>query len=363
MRMTSSSAGMVAPPGSVADQVLQQPVGKILEVVHPLAQVGVGHLAHPRVDVVVDLLHRRLGGQAGVDRLADPPQPTHVLRDHPVGLEHVAVLAVAADRGRAQHVVQRPVHVGDRLAQALVLDAGILGDDLADGEARLVQDGDAEGEAAVQAGAFEPRRRRRHRLGGEEVRAVDGDAARHHLGEDHRHRLQRLDFLVRILALSGVLHRQHADDAAAAQDRHAHQRVIGLLSGFRAEGEVGMDLAIRQGERTLLGRDLADEALAHPEPGAPHGGGAQALGREQLQHVAGAADVDGADLRRHVLGDDRDDPRQPGIAIAVAGHDVADARQQAPQNQDGLAVVHHLIQPPAGRAQRAPRRPDRPARR
>ena len=48
---------------------------------------------------------------------------------------------------------------------------------------------------------------------------------------------------------------------------------------------------------------VADQALADPQPGLVHRLRPQALGREQLEHLAGAHDVDRADLGHDVGGD------------------------------------------------------------
>lgn len=49
------------------------------------------------------------------------------------------------------------------------------------------------------------------------------------LGEDHGDGLQRVDFLIAIETLGPVLHREHADDAPAAQDRHTEESVERVL--------------------------------------------------------------------------------------------------------------------------------------
>ena len=55
---------------------------------------------------------------------------------------------------------------------------------------------------------------------------------------------------------------------------------------------------------------------------------AQALGGEQLQHLAGAAQIDGADLRHHVGGDDGDQLVQPHLGGGLLRHDLAQAAQK-----------------------------------
>ncbi len=74
-------------------------------------------------------------------------EPAAIGGEHAVGLEHVAMLAAVGDVARRQQIVDRRLHFGDRLAQPLELDIGILGDDLVDDDARLVQHGDADRQA------------------------------------------------------------------------------------------------------------------------------------------------------------------------------------------------------------------------
>ena len=91
----------------------------------------------------------------------------------------------------------------------------------------------------------ELQRAARGRLGaglGERGELARGD----HLGEHHRGGLQRLVFLLGIGALRAVLHHQHAERVAGAQDRHAEEGVIDLFAGLRPEGEGRM--ALRVGE-------------------------------------------------------------------------------------------------------------------
>src|SRR3546814_2042081 len=53
-----------------------------------------------------------------------------------------------------------------------------------------------------------------------------------HLRQHHGDGLQRLDLLLRVVALGAVLHHEDAEQAPAAHDRHAHQRLVDLLAGL-----------------------------------------------------------------------------------------------------------------------------------
>ena len=72
----------------------------------PLAQIGVGDAQHAGAGVGLHALDAGLGGQAGDHRLAQPVQPALVVREHAVGVEHVAVLAAVGDIAALQHEVE-----------------------------------------------------------------------------------------------------------------------------------------------------------------------------------------------------------------------------------------------------------------
>ena len=101
----------------------KQAVGDVVEVDQPLAQVGVAGVADAHAGLLLDPADRGLGGQAGADRLADAPQPAGVLREHAVGLEHLALLAADRDRwspasGRAPRAARRSPDRGARARPA-----------------------------------------------------------------------------------------------------------------------------------------------------------------------------------------------------------------------------------------------------
>ncbi len=100
--------------GPTAHQHAQQPVGEIVEIAHPLAQIGVGHVHHARAHVALHLLDRRFGGQAVAHRLLQPAHPALVVGEHAVGLEHRAVFALESDVAARQHVVDRQAQRPER---------------------------------------------------------------------------------------------------------------------------------------------------------------------------------------------------------------------------------------------------------
>ena len=194
--------------------------------------------------------------------------------------------------------------------------------------------------------ALEPHRQEADALGRLQLLARDQLAAGHQLGQHGGDGLEGLDLFVGVVARRAVLHHEHAEHAAAAQDRHAHQRMIDLLAGLRAVGEVGMGLRLGQRQRPRMGRDVADQALADAQPRLVHRLGLQALGGEQLQHLAGAHDVGRADLGHHVGGDDGDDLVEPFLRLAAAGHHIAEAAEEQ-TGSGGPARLGHQPAAPA----------------
>ena len=51
-------------PPRAPGEMAQQPVGQIVEIGQPLAQIGIEHLGHAGPGVVLHLQHRALGGEA-----------------------------------------------------------------------------------------------------------------------------------------------------------------------------------------------------------------------------------------------------------------------------------------------------------
>src|SRR5690606_30886888 len=88
-----------------------QPVRKILKIVHAVAQQGVIDLAHAHARALLYALDRSLGGEAAVDRLVDAPRPALVIGEHLVGLEHLLMFAADAEFRLACHAVDLLAHL------------------------------------------------------------------------------------------------------------------------------------------------------------------------------------------------------------------------------------------------------------
>jgi hypothetical protein len=68
-----------------------------------------------------------------------------------------------------------------------------------------------------------------------------------------------------------VLDHQHAAHPAAAQNRHAHQRMERIFAGFRAVGEIGVAGRVGERQRPGVGGDVADQTFADPQPSLVNG--------------------------------------------------------------------------------------------
>ena len=118
----------------------QQAVREIVEVALALAPVGIVLAQHARARAVLHALDRGLGGQAALDRLAQPPLPALVVGEHAVGFEHVAVLAGArrGARGRTSRRAKR-CSVAIAVSRRTSSSAGSSAISVRDDDARLVQ--------------------------------------------------------------------------------------------------------------------------------------------------------------------------------------------------------------------------------
>ena len=123
---------------ALAGELMHQAIGDVGQVVQPIAQVRVGLALQLRPGVVLDPLDRRLRGQAGAHRLAQPAQPAAIVRDHAERLQDVAVLAADAVVVAVDQIVDRRAHGADGRLQPDELRFHVVGDDLRHRHARLV---------------------------------------------------------------------------------------------------------------------------------------------------------------------------------------------------------------------------------
>ena len=136
-----------------ADEAVQQAVGEVVEVVQPVAQIGVGLAQHAGAVVRLHALDGGLRGQARQHRLAHAAQPALIVGEHAEGLEHLPVLAVMGDVAALDQFVDRGPHLADRLLETGQLGLDVLGDQVLHRHARLVQHDVAEADAVGEGNA------------------------------------------------------------------------------------------------------------------------------------------------------------------------------------------------------------------
>ena len=326
-----------------AHEIAQEPVGEVVEIVQPLAQIGIGDAFHARAHHGLHLLHRDLRGEAALDRLVEPAHPALVAREHPVGLEDVAMLGGGAEAVRGHHAVDILAHGRDGLGEAGALGLGVLGDGVEDDEARLVQVHHALGEPLAGGGALDHERALAPAGAAlDPVRAEKG-AGLGHLGDDHGDHFERLDLVVGVAARRAVLHDEDAHHLAEALDGHADEGAVDLLAGLRQVAEAGGGLGVvgREGGGGL--GDAADEALADAQARAVHRVRIEALGGAELECALVALQVDGADLGDHVGGDEADHLVEPLLTVALACHHAPERAQEGSRS----ALLGHGVTPPS----------------
>ncbi|MGX0998611.1 hypothetical protein AB7M38_005903 [Bradyrhizobium diazoefficiens] len=311
----------------LADELPHQAVAEILEVMQPVAQVWIGRAQHARAGVGLHALDGGFRGEAGGDRLVQLVRPALVIGEHAIGFQHLAVLAALGDVAALQHAVEIGAQLGERGVQPLDFLRQVLGDVVLDDDARLVQHDMAERDTFRQdrADLLHGVARGRLEAGlGQRRQFAGGDQ----LGQHHRGGLQRLELFLDIGALGAVLHHQHAERVAGAQDRHAEEGVVDLFAGLRAEREGRMALRVVQIERRRLAGDEADQALMGAEHGMVHRLAVQTFGGVELERVVDAQHIDRAHLGHHVGGDQHHDLVQPLLGRDLLRHGFAEPSQQ-----------------------------------
>ena len=149
-------------------------------------------------------------------------RPAAVVREHPIGFQHVTVLAAIDHVAVFEHFIEVGAQALHGRCQARHLLLNVLGDEIGHDHTRLVQHHVSERYAFAQRRAFEMDRTPGGRLGAGQCQC--GQLARgDHFRQHHRGGLQCLDFFLGIGAACAILHDQHAKRVAGAQDRHAKE--------------------------------------------------------------------------------------------------------------------------------------------
>jgi hypothetical protein len=193
--------------------------------VQPHAQIRIGGAQHARAGIRLHALDGGLGGQTRHHRLIEAVRPAAVVGEHAVGFEHVAVLAAVGELAAFEQHVEVGAQRLDRRFEAPELLRHVIGDEIGDDDARLVQHDVAERDAVVERRSAQVQRPSRSRLGRARARQRGDSPRGDHLGEHHSGGLQRLLFLLGIGAPRPVLHHQHASVLPGAQHRHAEKEL------------------------------------------------------------------------------------------------------------------------------------------
>ena len=287
--------------GGAAGKAQQQAVAEILQIAQPLADIGICGLSKPGAHIVEGALHACLGREARVDGLAHALDPAAIVDEHAERFQDLALLA-RLHVVRFEHAIDILAHAVQSLLEALLLLCCILRNDALNDDARLVQHGSPDRNARGELHTVDTQGQQTDTVDLLHLVGADDVAGRDHFRQHHGDGLQRLDLFLVVLATRAVLHHQHAQHAAGAQDRDAGKRVIDLFAGFRPVGELWVGLRVGEGQRPTMGGNVTDQTFAHPEARAMHGRRIKTLGGEQLQHLAGAQQVDGADFGHHLVG-------------------------------------------------------------
>src|SRR5947209_18307770 len=110
---------------------------------HPLLEKRIVDLPHASPRPLLHPLDCRFGRKTAINRRVDASRPTLVVREHPVRLENLLMLAAGPELGVARHVVDLLAHLAERRVDALPLGFDVLSDSMLNNDAWLVEDGDA----------------------------------------------------------------------------------------------------------------------------------------------------------------------------------------------------------------------------
>ena len=89
-----------------AGELPHQAIGKVIEIVQALAQERIGLPQHTGARVGLHALDRRLRGQSRHHRFFELVHPAAVVGEHPVGFEHLAMLAAFDHIAMFQQLVE-----------------------------------------------------------------------------------------------------------------------------------------------------------------------------------------------------------------------------------------------------------------
>ena len=237
-----------------------------------------------------------------------------------------------------------PIASSRRLQLAL----DVLGDQVLDDDARLVQhdvaeaDAIGEGDAAlVHAGGAAPCRSGR----GEGLQLARGD----HLGEHHRGGLERLDLLFGVDPVGAVLDDEDAERVAGPQERHAEEGVVDLLARSRACRR-RPDGSGRRKARAARPSRRSGPRGPRPERMVVRWTASRlrpSVAKSSSDAVA-AHHIHGADLRHHVGGDEDHDLVET-LLRATGSAMISRRRRRRTRGPPGALGMRLFVPRPGGR--------------
>ena len=310
-----------------AAQQIEQAVGQFIEIVQTLAQIGVVLPRHAGTVVRLHAFNRGFRRQACHHGFGQPSRPATVGGEHAEGFQHVAVFAAMGQIAALQNRIERGAQGGQGLFKPFLFLDGIIGDQVFDDNARLVQHHMAEADTVSQRLAFKRQRPPDRNIGarrGKGLQFARGNDFRQHHGSG----LQSLDFLLDILARGFVLHDQNAKRHTLPQNGHAEEGLIDFFARFRLVGEGRMGLSMGEIERFGPLGDQTDQTLARPHRGFMHGLGGQTLCGIEFERAIGAHDIERAHFGNHVAGDQCHDFVKAFLRVDGFRHHFAEPPEQ-----------------------------------
>ena len=183
---------------------------------------------------------------------------------------------------------------------------GVLGDEVDDDDARIVQHDFAERDPVGEARALEDARTAEIDVGARLDQRIEV-RGRDHLGEQRRRGQHRLDLVFTEDAMVLVLDHENAERLPGAQHRHAEERAVGVFPRFRTVGEGGMRRRILEAQRFGFGGNQAHKAFTEAQRRLVHRFALQPARCKELKRAVVAQNIERADVCPHVVGDQIDD--------------------------------------------------------
>ncbi len=310
-------------------KMLQQPVCQIFKIMQAFAQIRIADLGHAGTGIVMHLLNRGFGCQAGMDRLGNAVQPAGILRNHFIGFEDITRIIIAAiavhSRNGFKHLVEvilKPAHGISKPGQFFVR---VVRHHPVDDDARFMQNRNALANPRCQTRPAQTQWQKRNPVSRDQFFTADQLATGDHFGQNHGNVFKRFLLVLGIKAFGPVLHGKHTDDTATAQDRHTDHGMIDFLAGFRTIGKIRMALRIFKIKRSRMCCHITHNPLANPKTGHVDRRRGQTTGREKFQNLARPHHIDRTHLCHHIGGNDGHNLPKAFFCRPRTSHDVADA--------------------------------------